>query len=61
MELLPKLEKLSYFGDQDFHDEFRPFINERQAAGHPVRPYRSWSVPLVRVLIHTTSSFLAEV
>jgi hypothetical protein len=34
--LLPNLEELSYSGS-DGDDSFVPFINERQAAGHPVR------------------------
>jgi hypothetical protein len=34
--LLPNLEELSYSGS-DVDDAFLPFINERQATGHPVR------------------------
>jgi hypothetical protein len=44
MELLPNLKELSYFGDQVVRDEFTPFINERQAAGHPVHLSWSWSI-----------------
>jgi hypothetical protein len=36
LELLPHLEELSYLGN-DIGDAFVPFINERQAVGHPVR------------------------
>jgi hypothetical protein len=36
MEILPNLEELSY-SDNDIGGAFTPFINERKAAGHPVR------------------------
>jgi hypothetical protein len=36
LELLPNLLKLQYFGGSNVDDAFTPFINERQAAGHPV-------------------------
>jgi hypothetical protein len=36
LELLPDLEELTYLGN-DIGDAFVPFINERQAVGHPVR------------------------
>jgi hypothetical protein len=44
MEILPNLKELSYFGDQVVRDEFTPFINERQVAGHPVHLSWSWSI-----------------
>jgi hypothetical protein len=38
LELLPHLEELTYSGEElEVADTFRPFIDERKAAGHPVR------------------------
>jgi hypothetical protein len=36
LELLPNLKELGYSGGSNARDAFTPFINERQAAGHPV-------------------------
>jgi hypothetical protein len=34
--LLPNLKELGYSGGSNAWDAFTPFINEQQAAGHPV-------------------------
>ena len=36
MDLFPKLKKLSYSGGSNAGDSFKPFIDARQNAGHPV-------------------------
>ncbi|KAI0245641.1 hypothetical protein BJV78DRAFT_1287367 [Lactifluus subvellereus] len=36
LELLPNLEEVGYSGGDDARDALTPFIDERQAAGHPV-------------------------
>jgi hypothetical protein len=35
-ELLPNLKELGYSGGGDARDVFTPFLNQRQAAAHPV-------------------------
>ena len=37
LELLPNLEAVEYFGEDDDWDAFTPFLDERRVAGHPVK------------------------
>ena len=41
LELLPRLQELTYLGSGNGHDSFTSFIDDRQNAGHPVTLIKS--------------------